>query len=115
MSKKPKKFERESATTQRRKIPNREEREHILENQGYACFYCGVAFKSIRYRNNDPILIQLTWDHKLPYVIFQNSDPDNFVAACQVCNALKHDMVFQTLEDAQVFLAIRRKQKGFDF
>lgn len=112
---KPDKFQRESELSQRRKLPSREEQEQILADQDYSCFYCGASFGSIHTRRNEQLILKITWDHKFPFSWFGDNRPSNFVAACQICNGIKHDMVFPDLTEAQVYLALKRKQKGYDF
>lgn len=36
-------------------------------------------------------------------------------AACHICNALKYNLLFQTEDDARVFLADRRRGLGYDW
>jgi len=112
---KPKVYKRESDTSQRRKKPSPEARERILGEQFYNCFYCGRPFGALQKRGKEEFILEITWDHRLPYVIFRDSDPDNFVAACQICNSLKHDIVFETVEDARFYLAHQRRKKGFNY
>lgn len=111
----PTKFERISEPFFKRKTPTKNEKIKILEEQEHRCFYCGVLFDSIRYRNGIPVTIKLEWDHKLPFIYSQNNDVYNFVASCSVCNGIKSSLLFQTVEEAQVYLADKRKSKGYDF
>jgi hypothetical protein len=74
-----------------------------------------VRLESTRFRNGKPIIIKTNWDHQLPYAFSQNNATSNFVAACHVCNGIKSDRLFKTIEEAQVYLASKRKQKGYDF
>ena len=112
---KPKKYKRESKTTQPRKKPKPEDQDRILADQLYACFYCGRPFGVLQKRLEEEFILEITWDHKLPYVLFQDSDSENFVAACQICNALKRDIIFDTVEDARFYLAHERLKKGFNY
>jgi len=111
----PKRFHRESVAPPGRKTPPQVEKEKILKEQEYRCFYCGVLFDSMRFRNGKSLTIKVNWDHQLPFAFSQNNSSSNFVAACHVCNGIKSDRVFRTVEEAQVFLANKRKQKGYDF
>lgn len=113
--KKPKKYKRVSDTSQRRKKPSPEVQQRILLEQLFKCFYCEKPFGALQARGREAFLLEITWDHRLPYVLFKNSDDDNFVAACQVCNSLKHDIVFETAEDARFYLAHQRLKKGFNY
>lgn len=111
----PSKFERQSEPLFARKTPSKHHKDRILEQQEHRCFYCGVAFDTYRYRDGLPVLIRVHWDHQLPFTYSQNNRTENFVAACQVCNGIKSSHLFQTVEEAQVYIAGRRKAKGYDF
>jgi hypothetical protein len=111
----PKKFHRETVAPQHRKTPPKAEKDRILDEQEDRCLYCGVRFESTRFRHGKLFRIKVNWDHQLPYVFSQNNATSNFVAACHVCNGIKSNRVFKTIEEAQVYLAGKRKQKGYDF
>jgi hypothetical protein len=111
----PTKFHRETEAPQHRKTPPKAEKDRILEEQEDRCFYCGVRLESTRFRKGKPIIIKVNWDHQLPYTFSQNNATSNFVAACHVCNGIKSNRLFKTIEEAQVYLAGKRKQKGYDF
>lgn len=111
----PKKFHREIESPQHRKTPPKIEKDRILEEQEYRCFYCSVLLESTRFRNGKPLMIRVNWDHQLPYAFSQNNTISNFVAACHVCNGIKSDRLFRTVDEAQLYLAQKRKQKGYDF
>jgi 5-methylcytosine-specific restriction endonuclease McrA len=110
-----KKFHRETEAAQQRKTPPKAEKDKILKDQENRCFYCGVTFENFRFRNGKPIKIRIHWDHQLPYAYSQNNKASNFVAACHVCNGIKSDHVFKTVEEVQIYLADKRKLKGYDF
>lgn len=111
----PGKFERMSEPLFGRKTPPKREKDRILREQNDRCFYCGVLLGSRRYRNGLPFLVKVNWDHQLPFAFSQNNKTENFVAACHVCNGIKSSHLFQTVEEAQVYIAEKRKSKGYDF
>lgn len=111
----PKSFVRESEPYFKRKTPTANEKSKILAAQEYRCFYCGVLLGSYRVRNGKPVLIKINWDHKLPFIYSQNNKASNFVAACHVCNGIKSSRIFKTVEEAQITLHQRRREKGYDF
>jgi 5-methylcytosine-specific restriction endonuclease McrA len=111
----PTKFERMSEPYCGRKTPTKADKDKIINQQDNRCFYCDVTFGSIRFRNGLPFVIKIEWDHKLPFAYSQNNQTENFVASCSVCNRMKSSNIFQTVEEAQVYLQGKRKSKGYDF
>jgi 5-methylcytosine-specific restriction endonuclease McrA len=100
----PKAYKRISEPEQARRMPSKVDRDLILQAQDYCCFYCGKAFNSY-YRVYDSIeKLIIHWDHMVPYALTQNNNPSNFVAACQFCNHWKWSLVFNTVEEARVYL-----------
>ena len=97
-----------------RKIPPLADRESILETQHQACFYCGRYFGSVVSRQGKQITLRIEWDHLVPYSYQSNNTTKNFVAACRICNRLKSSFMFQTLQEAQVYLLQRWKEKGYE-
>lgn len=106
---------RESMPPQHRKTPSRNEKVRILTEQNNRCIYCGVEFNTYHWRHTKRILVRLNWDHRMPYKYSQNNTSSNFVAACHVCNGIKSDKVFTSLEETKAHIAARRLQKGWDF
>lgn len=111
----PKKFERMSEPVQHRKRPKKVDQDRILAEQDNRCFYCDCSFNLLRFKNGKPVALKINWDHQLPYSLTQNNNAVNFVAACHVCNGIKSDKVFQTVEEAKIYIADRRKSKGYNF
>lgn len=108
-------FERMVEPEFERRIPSKRERDAILEKQDGRCFYCESKIGSIKRRNDKPLTLRLHWDHQLPYAYGANNRAENFVAACHVCNGIKSSHIFQTVEEAKVWLETRRKEKGYNF
>ena len=105
-------YKRESEPEQRRKLPPVVERRAQLELQGNRCFYCGRSFGSYVFKNLKTTRLLVHFDHLLPYVYSQNNHSRNFVASCQICNQIKRDKCFQTVEEAQIFILNRWEEKG---
>lgn len=80
-----------------RKIPKREDRINILLDQGFKCFYCGEE------------LVKIHWDHTVPYS-FANQNKF-FVASCPLCNLLKGSKMFDTKEEAIIYVQEKRRQR----
>lgn len=100
---------------QRRHAPAKKEQDRILEEQQFRCIYCDMPFGTIRHRGSKPVGLSIVWDHKLPYSATQNNDAENFAAACQICNGIKSNFHFRTIEEAQIFLMDKRRSKGYDW
>lgn len=109
------KVKRMSLPFQGRKLPSRSAQLKILAGQGDRCFYCEMSLGSVKFRHGLPVVLKLNWDHSLPYAYSQNNNNENFVAACHVCNGIKSDKVFQTLDEARIYLQDKRKSKGYNF
>ena len=111
----PTRYIRESEPYQMRRPPSTYEREQALERQDGKCFYCNQPLGAVRTRNGREVTLRTHWDHLMPYAYDQNNSPDNFVAACHVCNGIKSSHVFKDMADARVFLSGQRAAKGYDF
>lgn len=59
------------------------------------------------------VVLQVNWDHKVPFAYSQNNGNQNFVAACQICNRLKSRIMFNSLEEARVYLYYKQIEKGY--
>jgi 5-methylcytosine-specific restriction endonuclease McrA len=90
-------------------------RKLILKSQDYRCIYCEKAFGSIVERKGEKIILQVAFDHAIPFAYSRSSREESFVAACHICNAIKHSFIFRSIEDAQLALKLRREQKGYNF
>lgn len=80
-------------------------KKEILEQQENRCLYCERMFHSWVHRKKKAIRLTVCWDHFSPYSYSRDNGGDNFVAACQVCNGLKSNKIFETLEEARIYLA----------
>lgn len=111
----PERYVRESEPEFTRHIPNKFEREKILNDQDNRCLYCDQAFGTVKHRKGKKLNLRLQWDHKLPYAYSADNRSSNFAAACHVCNAIKSDLIFQDIDEARAHIAMQRKDKGYDF
>lgn len=101
----PTRWKRMSQPEYRRKQPPVASQDEILAHQGYRCFYCDQSFGTQFWRKNSLVRLDARWDHTVPYTFSANNTEANFVAACQLCNGWKSDLVFDTPEAARVYLA----------
>jgi hypothetical protein len=63
--------------------------------------------------NGKAVALSIRFDHFEPYALRQNETPQNLVAACGVCNALKSDLVFDSLKATRLWLAREWERRGF--
>ena len=103
----PTSFKRICEPEFRRSVPTREMQKLILKIQQGCCFYCDRMFNSTVIVHHRKRKLKLCWDHLVPFAYSQNNNTENFVAACHLCNSWKSDRVFQTIEEAKVFLALK--------
>lgn len=107
---------RAGVTPHERKPLGKRKKGKILKAQGYRCLYCLQEFGSVFLRNgHEEIELSVEFDHCVPFAYNQDNSERNYVAACQVCNRLKSNFHYRDLEQAREDLALRRKEKGYDF
>ena len=85
------------------------ERWMIAAQTGFACAYCQVVFGSVARRpGHEPAIVRMEVDHIVPVAwTGHENDRENCVAACQICNALKQDDVFDSIINARRHLDTR--------
>lgn len=106
---------RMSETEGKRKPRTAEQERKILRRQGFRCLYCGSELGTWKKRNGEPVYLKTHFDHKLPFVTSHNNYPYNYAAACHVCNGIKSDLVFVTLQDAREYIKYHRMLNGYSF
>lgn len=104
-----------SIANPRRKTPCEDEKRAILEKQNGRCLYCGVSFGEIVFQGTRPFLLRINWDHMIPYAYSMDNRELNFCAACHVCNRIKSALMFQTLDEAIIYLKNVRVKKNYNF
>lgn len=77
---------------------------------GYRCAYCGADLLA----DLETYLVNRTRDHFLPQAA-GGKEGDNLVPSCGVCNRLKGDAQFSTIEQAREYIAAKRElfEAGF--
>lgn len=96
-----------------RRRPSPASQREILDLQAHCCAYCDRPFGSWIHTGEKPLQLVVEWDHVTPFCHTANNHPSNFVAACQVCNAIKHDLIFDSLEDIRVHVALKWEARDF--
>lgn len=84
--------------------PSRSEQKTILFLQQDACLYCLRAFGEYVWWHGRLVRLVVNWDHFAPFAYNQNNAAKNFVAACQICNAIKSSRIFGSVEDARAYI-----------
>jgi len=98
------KSKRESVTEIERHRPSVKIQRQVLNHQNHQCVYCGCPVGGRSGRG-------IHWDHFIPFCYGGNGD-DNWVASCPECNLFKSAFLFNTIEEAQIFIQNRRVERG---
>ena len=101
------KWKRESLRVAGRRLPSARKRREQIEAQGDRCLYCDRRFDTWVTRKAQVIRLRVCWDHVLPFAYGRDNRDINFVAACQVCNGFKSDLMFADLDAARIYVAGR--------
>lgn len=88
----------------------------VLKNQNNQCIYCGANFGEFRLNKKKTRLIRINpnYDHFIPWVYSRDNSASNIVAACSICNGLKSDKYFKTIEQTREYVLDRRIKIGWD-
>ena len=100
-------IKRMAAAGAKRKRPSLSVRMAILERQAGRCFYCDRMFGTSIIRRGRLRVLEVRWDHFVPFSFIQSRSDENFVAACQICNGFKSNLIFDTPLAARAYLARR--------
>lgn len=87
--------------------------EQLLIAQEWRCIYCDIRFETPEYRRGRLAKKSIHIDHMTPYSWDANSDIENLSAACSICNNIKSDFLFNTLDDARNYILLQRQAKGY--
>jgi hypothetical protein len=92
-----------------RRQPSEAAKRYILNEQEHCCIYCSRSFgnytpKIAFQKSSKQYLLKAQWDHLVPFSYNQDNRAENFVAACQLCNAWKSALMFQSLDEARIYL-----------
>jgi len=101
----------------RRKHFSKEFKRKILNEQNYLCIYCGKFFGSL-YCIEGKLGIKKTraeFDHFIAFVYSANNKSENIVAACNICNGLKSDKMFNDLEGVTLYVTEKTKEKKISY
>ena len=110
---KPTRYKRMSCPEAVKKSPPRAAATAQLAAQQHRCFYCDLEFGNYITRHGNLIRLIVAWDHFVPWSYSQDNAARNFVAACQVCNGLKWNRCFGSVDEAKSYIASQRAAKGY--
>lgn len=114
----PARYKRMSEPVSGRSGPSADFKRLQIERQENRCVYCERSFGGVVTRVRAGVArlvdVKVQWDHFVPYSYIRQNGDCNFVAACQICNGLKKDRLFQTLEEAQIWIRQERSLKGYE-
>jgi hypothetical protein len=81
----------------------------LLSQQRNTCYYCGLTFCEVYNLNNKIYFLEPCFDHIIPFGYLQTNPKDNWVAACALCNSIKHSKVFNTRRE--IINHVRKERK----
>lgn len=90
-----------------RRQPSTSVKMALILKQENRCFYCDRLFGTSLVRHGRLWQLRPTWDHYVPFAYCGSNPAENFVAACQICNGYKSSMIFETREEAQLYIRSR--------
>jgi len=93
----------------KRKPLTKAQKAALVESQGGLCFYCFNAFGTMFHRGQNFGYLMVNIDHAVPHSYMPNGDA--LVAACHICNLLKSNKMFDTVEDARVYVQAAWQRK----
>ena len=99
----------------RRKGPSKGRRKELLEQQENKCIYCGQLFGTYAKKKRKTVKLQVRYDHFMPYCSAFNNKDENYVAACNICNGIKADKSFDSIEAARDHIMHRIYEKGIKY
>ena len=83
--------------------------------QDNKCLYCDKEFGTPYERNNKVRFTKVHYDHLIPYSYSQSCDNKDFVASCNICNHIKYNLMFDTVEEVFRYVEYNRKKKGYKY
>jgi len=100
----------------KRKIISRSTKIAILEMQNNQCYWCGKDLSETCYfRSGKVFSLKTVFDHYIAWAYGRNDNKENIVAACNLCNAIKGDLVFSDENKIRKYIQDRIKAKGIRY
>jgi hypothetical protein len=101
------KVRREVKAQFKRRQPSPAYRQAQLERQAQRCYWCRREFGEYLVRRGSHCQLRVCWDHFIPFSFTGSCDDIEFVAACQVCNGIKTDHMFDTEDECRAYIVRR--------
>jgi len=112
-NKKDKGFEVMLSTNTARRKPSKRRQRKILEFQESKCIYCGKPFGTMYIRKGKILYTRVHFDHLIPFSYTLSCEDIEFVAACNICNNIKSNKMFETIKEVFYYVEHNRKKKGY--
>jgi len=104
-----------SGATHKRKKPSMDQKNAILRLQGNRCLYCNKQYGTPYIHDKKLRFTYICYDHFTPFSYTQHSKDTEFVGSCNVCNSIKNNKIFATIEDAVRYIDYKRRKKGYEY
>lgn len=82
-------------------------RKEIIESQGGKCYWCGRKFGVYYIKNGIIRTLKAVVDHIMPYGYGEDNSDKNLCASCNICNAWKSSLIFETEDDCRMYLGYK--------
>ena len=87
--------------------------QRAVEQQGHQCPYCTLPFGTLVSFRGETVQTA-TGDHFAPHSWDGRTDIANLIASCQVCNTLKSDSLYDSVEHARRSLLVARMKRRIE-
>lgn len=88
-----------------RRRPSKETQLRLLAEYHNCCAYCDGMIGGLLRRKGKLVKRRLHWDHNIPWSYSQDNSDENFLPSCHICNAIKSDLMFKTVEEVRIYVA----------
>jgi len=95
----------------RRKKPSRKIQLRLIVRQQNKCFWCGRIFGIWYSKGRLFSQLKIHFDHMIAYNYLQSNPDENWVASCNICNFIKSDKIFESIEDGKLYLQSKWAKK----
>lgn len=85
-----------------------------LERQGNICLYCQIPIGTEILRGSRIVRLRRNFDHFVPHSYISRNPDADFVIACHVCNYVKCNNMFTTIDEARAYVLPKREQLGYE-